>query len=211
MDYFWPKTLMDFATVIAAIGTLLAMFLSLYVIYGQVKILKVQLVKITELIVYAQNKKQKIRHYKLELKMQSLITSEIELVGVAIETIDENGMYLLGTIWNGSKLLRPRFNNKIVLDIEEPKHATNYFPKKGFVYLVSKDNSAFKIKASKKFLRAYSNYINNQDIKDCIEVEQIDGGMRGITKLTPPLWVRLYKIKRKIFKFFIKQNANNKM
>ena len=135
MACFWPQTLMDFATVVAAAGTLFAMFLSLHVIYAQFKILKIQLVKITELVVYSKNKGRKKRYFKLELKMQSLITSEIELVAVAVETMDSNGMYLVGTIWNGSQLLRPRFNNRIVLDIDEPKYSSNYFPKKGFIYL----------------------------------------------------------------------------
>lgn len=211
MDCFWPQTLMDFATIIAAAGTLFAMFLSLHVIYAQFKILKIQLVKITELIIYSQNRKQKKRYFKLELKMQSLITSEIELVAVAVETVDSNGMYLVGNIWNGNQLLRPRFNNRIVVDIDEPKYSSNYFPKKGFIYLVSKDNSAFKIKASRTFLRAYSNYMNNQDIEGCIETEEMPGGLRGIgSKLRPPLWVRLYKIKCNIIKYIRKPNINNR-
>ena len=192
MDNFWPVTFMDYVNIISALGTILALFLSLYILIGTKKVLKIKDVQLCETIFLKKNKEIKERNYFLVIKIISFFPAEIEVDNVIIGAIDKEGRSLYKFDSEQRNILRPYFNSTINVKLETPTYASNFYPALCNFSVSTKDNGTFLINTNKKFVKNYTRYLNNKDLKDVTKIDAFSGG-RIYTKLNENLSFRLYR------------------
>lgn len=195
------KEICEYVNVFAGIGTITALFLSIYMFIWQKRVLKI---KDVSFVCMEYEKKENIitREYFVNISITSLFPGNVFLSDAILECITQEGLPLYDKeTFEINTELRPYYNNTLSIKLDTAKPPFPFQVWKGNLSFYTKDHGIFSFHPSKKFIQDYNSYIKNEPVSTTCRLT--DGNIKRQIKsnIKIPLKLRIYMLLFKLKKF----------
>lgn len=194
------KEICEYVNVFAGIGTITALFLSVYMFIWQKRVLKI---KDVSFVCMQYEKEENIikREYFVNISITSLFPGNVFLSDAILECITEEGLPLYDKeTFEINTELRPFYNNTLRIKLNKANPPFLFQMWKGDLSFYTKDHGSFSFHPSKKFIQDYNSYIKNEPVSTTCRL--IDGEIKTQIKnnIKIPLKLRIYMLLFKLKK-----------